>query len=179
MYINHLCCNITDVGGQHCPCPVFVSFLSGFSENRVWCLPAVRIFCPVSACLDSVSCHDSVWTLRRNTVRCLSVRPDKDETELSELSLSLSTNALFFTNDLFAYDSENFPNLMTWTYNFSCQTSADKDSESSDNSISSLSGRTDRHRTVFLLNVKTESRQTDTGQKIRTADRHQKRFSGQ
>ena len=150
MYINHLCCNITDVGGQHCPCPVFVSFLSGFSENRVWCLPAVRIFCPVSACLDSVSCHDSVWTLRRNTVRCLSVRPDKDETELSELSLSLSTNALFFTNDLFAYDSENFPNLMTWTYNCTI-----------------VSVRRRRTRTVKVrtaLSRPCPAEQTDTGQ---------------
>ena len=30
----------TDVGGQHCPCPVLISFLSGFSGKS----------CPVSVC---------------------------------------------------------------------------------------------------------------------------------
>ena len=37
--------SVTDVGGQHCPCPVRVSFLSGFSRKS----------CPLSVrCLDSV-----------------------------------------------------------------------------------------------------------------------------
>ena len=68
--------------------------------------------------------------------------------------------------------------------------SADKDSESPDSSVSSLSGRTDRQRAAFFIiwtepGQLTEPRQTDTetdtktdtGQKIRTADRHRTRFS--
>ena len=39
------------------------------------------------------------------------------------------------------------------------QMSADKDSKSPDRSISSLSGRTERHRTAFFLKVRTESGQ--------------------
>ena len=53
----------------------------------------------------------------------------------------------------------------------------------------SLTGRTDRQRAAFFLKIRTESGQltdprqtesgqTDTGQKIRTADRHPTRFSG-
>ena len=60
------------VGGQHCPCPVL-------PEKRARCLFAVRIlsrFCPEF----------------KKTVRCLFVRPDKDEIELSGLSLSLSAD---------------------------------------------------------------------------------------
>ena len=59
--------SMTDVGGQHCPCPVRVSFLSGFS-GKFWpvsvrCPDSVRIFCqvsvcPESVCLDSVRCPD-------------------------------------------------------------------------------------------------------------------------
>ena len=72
-----------DVGGQLCPCPVLVSFLSGFSGKScpvsVRCPDSVRIFCPVSVCpdsvcLDFVSCLDSVRIFRKNAVRCLSVR---------------------------------------------------------------------------------------------------------
>ena len=50
------------------------------------------------------------------------------------------------------------------------QTSADKDSESPDSSVLSLSGRTDRHRTELFLKIRTksghrtESRQTESGQ---------------
>ena len=75
-------CN-ADVGGQLCPCPVLVSFLSGFSGKScpvsVRCPDSVRIFCPVSVCpdsvcLDFVSCLDSVRIFRKNAVRCLSVR---------------------------------------------------------------------------------------------------------
>ena len=67
-----------DVGGQHCPCPVRVLFLSGFSGKScpvsVWCPDSVQIFCPMSVCpdffcLDSVRCPDL-----KKTVRCLSVR---------------------------------------------------------------------------------------------------------
>ena len=50
------------------------------------------------------------------------------------------------------------------------QTSADKESESPDSSVSSLSSRTDRHRTGFFTKFSTESgqrkefwQQTDTG----------------
>ena len=73
----------SDVGGQHCPCPVRVSFLSGFSGKScpvsVRCPDSVRIFCqvsvcPDSACLDSVRCPDSVRIFRKKAVRCLSVR---------------------------------------------------------------------------------------------------------
>ena len=114
-----------DVGGQYCPCPALVSFLSGFSGNS----------CPVSVCCPesvwylsvqilSVSILSAVWILSgilyknavrclsvrifsvsilspiriqsdfygENAVRCLSVRADKDETELSGLSLSLSAD---------------------------------------------------------------------------------------
>ena len=45
----------TDVGGQHCPCPVLVSFLSWFSVKS--CPVSV---CPDSVCVGSVSCLDSV-----------------------------------------------------------------------------------------------------------------------
>ena len=70
-----------DVGGQHCPCPVLVSFLSGKS-------------CPMSVCcLDSVRCSNSVRIIEKSYP--LSVCPDKDETELSGLSLSLSVDVYF------------------------------------------------------------------------------------
>ena len=74
---------LADVGGQHCPCPVRVLFLSGFSGKScpvsVCCPDSVRIFCPVSVCpdsvcLESVRCPDSVRILRKKAVRCLSVR---------------------------------------------------------------------------------------------------------
>ena len=59
----------TDVGGQHCPCPVRVSFLPGFSGKS--CPVSV---CPDSVCLDSVRCQDSVRIFRKKAFRCLSVR---------------------------------------------------------------------------------------------------------
>ena len=68
--------SVPDVGGQHCPSPV-----------RVF----VRIFqksCPVSVCLDSVPCPDSVRIFRKKAFRCLSVRQDNDEKELSGPSTS-------------------------------------------------------------------------------------------
>ena len=61
--------SVPDVGGQHCPCPVLVSFVSGLAEKScpvpVYCPDCVRIFCPISVCpefvcLNSVSCLDSV-----------------------------------------------------------------------------------------------------------------------
>ena len=73
----------SDVGGQYCPCPVLVSFLSGFSGKScpvsVCCPDSVRIRCPVSVCpdsvcLDFVSFPDSVRIFGKNAVRCLSVR---------------------------------------------------------------------------------------------------------
>ena len=90
----------SDVGEQHCPCPVFVSFLSGFPGKScpvsVCCLDFVRILCPVSVCpdffsLDSVRWPDSVRILEK-ALRCLSVRSEKDETELYGLSLTLSAD---------------------------------------------------------------------------------------
>ena len=69
-----------DVGGQRCPCPFRVSFYPGFSVKS----------CPMSVC-----CPDSVRILDKKAVRCLSARPNKDETELSGPSLSLSTDVYF------------------------------------------------------------------------------------
>ena len=66
-----------DVGGQHCQCPVHVPFSSGFSGK----------WCPVSVC-----CPYSVRIFVKKYVRCLSIRPDKDERELSGLSLYLSAD---------------------------------------------------------------------------------------
>ena len=59
--------------------------------------------------------------------------------------------------------------LLSWSQDIGLvnnkQTSADKDSENSDSSVSSLSGRTDRQRVAFFSNFYTESGQrTDTGQ---------------
>ena len=51
--------------------------------------------CPDSVCLDSVRCPDFVRISGKNSVRCLSVRPDKDKTELSGFSLSLSADVCF------------------------------------------------------------------------------------
>ena len=70
----------SDVIGRHCPCPALVSLLSGFSKNCIRCLSVrnyLSRFCP---------------NFRKNAVRGLSVRPGKDETELSGLSLSLSAD---------------------------------------------------------------------------------------
>ena len=50
-----------DVGGQHCPCPVLVSFFSGFSGKSC----PVSVCCPDFVCLDSISCPDSVRTLEK------------------------------------------------------------------------------------------------------------------
>ena len=59
---------------------------------------------------------------------------------------------------------------ITWGASSRWQTSADKDSESPDSSVLSLSGRTDRQRTEFFREIRTkpgqrtESRQTESGQ---------------
>ena len=58
------------------------------------------------------------------------------------------------------------------------QTLADKDSAPPDSSASSMSGRTDRHRTAFFTQFRTESakraesRQIESEQKIQTEFRH-------
>ena len=72
-----------------------VEILSGFFGKR---LSAARlsgfsskIVCPGSV-RRTVSGLDSVRILAKKALRCLSVRPDKDETELSGLSLSLSAD---------------------------------------------------------------------------------------
>ena len=93
----------TDVGGQHCPCPVLVSFLSWFSIKSCLvsvCCPdflsgvclsgfCLSRFCQLSRfCPLSGFCPD----YRKKAARCLSVRPDKDETQLSGLSLYLSAD---------------------------------------------------------------------------------------
>ena len=94
-------------------------FCPDFPENRVRCLSAVWMFCQVTwlrylsvsilsgfcpelckkccpssvcpdfSCLDSVRCSDSVRILEKKTVCCLSVRPEKNETELSGPLLSM------------------------------------------------------------------------------------------
>ena len=80
-----------DVGGKRCPCTVLVSFLSGFSGKS----------CPVS-----VRCPDSVWIIEK-AARCLSVRPDQDQTELSGFSPSLSAESVL--QSFKKVDLENFP----------------------------------------------------------------------
>ena len=81
-------------------CPVSVC-PDSVCLDSVRCQDSVRIFrkksfpvsvCPDSVCLDSVRCPDFVRISQKNSVRCLSVRPDKDKTELSGLSLSLSAD---------------------------------------------------------------------------------------
>ena len=85
-------------------CPDFLSgvCLSGFCLSRFcplsgfcpeFCKKSCPMsVCPDSVCLDSVRCPDFVRIFKKNSVRCLSVRPDKDKTELSGLSLSLSAD---------------------------------------------------------------------------------------
>ena len=84
-------------------CPVSVC-PDSVCLDSVRCQDSVRIFrkksfpvsvCPDSVCLDSVRCPDFVRISQKNSVRCLSVRPDKDKTELSGLSLSLSADVCF------------------------------------------------------------------------------------
>ena len=60
---------LADVGGQHCHCPVFISFLSEFPENPIWHL-------------SGFLCLDSARICGKNAVRCLPVRPENDEEEL-------------------------------------------------------------------------------------------------
>ena len=57
-------------------------------ENRV-CVCLMSGFCPVSVCPDSVR------NFRKNAVRFLSVWPEKDETELSGLSVSLFADVCY------------------------------------------------------------------------------------
>ena len=66
-----------DLGGHHCPCPVLVSFLSGFRFQKI-------VF---GVCLLSGFCPE----FRKKAAHCLPVRSHKEESELSGLSLSLST----------------------------------------------------------------------------------------
>ena len=103
---------LTDLSGV-CPlsglCPDSLSgvCLSGFCLSRFCPLsgfcPDFRkkdcpmSFCPDFVCLDSVRCPDFVRNFRKNAVRCLSVRPDKDETELSGFSVSLSADVCLVT----------------------------------------------------------------------------------
>ena len=68
----------------------------------VRCLSHVRIFyrqiCPVSVRYLSASILSAVRVLSgflKKTLRCMSVRPDKDKTELSGLSLSLSADVCY------------------------------------------------------------------------------------
>ena len=58
-------------------------------------------FCPDFVCLDSFRCPDFVRNFRKNAVRCPSVRPDKDETELSGFSVSLSADVCLGVSLLF------------------------------------------------------------------------------
>ena len=87
----------TDVGGQHCPCLVFErifrNILSGVCLTEFF----LSRFYPLSG-----FCPD----FRKKSVRCLSVRPDKDKTELSGLSLSLSADVCSRSTVL--HESMNF-----------------------------------------------------------------------
>ena len=77
-----------DVGGQHCPCHVLVSFQSGFPGKScpmsVCCPYFLSGACLFGFCLTrfyqlSGFCQD----FAKKAVRCLSVRSDKDETEVN------------------------------------------------------------------------------------------------
>ena len=78
-----------------CLCLVFVrifrKIMSGVCLSRFW-QPVED--CPMSFCPHFV-CLDSVRNFRKNAVCCLSVRPDKDETELSGLPVSLSADVWY------------------------------------------------------------------------------------
>ena len=63
--MNSVCKIKPDVGGQHCPSPIIVSFLSRFPGKS--CPVSVR---PDSVCLDSVRCP----IFLKNAVLSLSVR---------------------------------------------------------------------------------------------------------
>ena len=76
-----------------------VSFLSGFSRKSF----------PVSVCYP-----DSVRNFVKNPVRCLFVRPDRDNTELSGLSLSLSADVSFDLDCPWWNQSITYP--IVWSY---------------------------------------------------------------
>ena len=85
-----------------CPCRVFV---------RIFRIIVAGVC--MSARILSVSILSAVWILSvvgirsvfyKKAVRCLSVRPDKDETELSGLSLSLSADVCFMMTNLDTFD---------------------------------------------------------------------------
>ena len=70
----------TDTGGHHCPCPALPFFVFELIFQKI-----VSIFS--ARCLSV--------RISEKAARCVSVRPDKDETELSWLSLSLSVDVCF------------------------------------------------------------------------------------
>ena len=72
---------------------VRVLSLSRLCPVSVCCLESVRIICPISFCLEEF-CPPSGFK-KNKAVRWLSVRSDKDETELSGVSLSSSANVWY------------------------------------------------------------------------------------
>ena len=70
--------------------------------------------CPDSVCLNSVRRPDSVRNFAKNPFRCLSVRPDKDETELSGLSLSLSADVCPRSSQKKFHLGESYIKLTLW-----------------------------------------------------------------
>ena len=77
--------------------------------------------CPDSVCLDSVRCPDFVRISRKNSVRCLSVRPGKDKTELSGLSLSLSADVWYHIGSLYHWFQGKIFSNLTIFYDLCCQ----------------------------------------------------------
>ena len=101
----------TDVSRQHCPCLPFVrifrKFVSGFRPDF---LPGICLsgFCLSRFCdIISVCCPGFVRILEKKDIWCLSVRLDKDEAELSGLSLSLSADVCH-TIELFLADDVEY-----------------------------------------------------------------------
>ena len=111
--------SVPDVGGQHCPCPVLVSFVSGLAEKScpvpVYCPDCVRIFVRFLFVRNlSVSIPSAVWIpsgFSKKSVRCLPVWSVKDEPEVSGLSMSLSADVWSVLEQIGPYQSSSLAAL--------------------------------------------------------------------